>query len=137
MPPFSADQISDAEAKELHRYLFQEGFAFSYGPPARYRLGPGMMDPGLLGRGLGPSRLGPGYGYLEPYPPQQPRRPLDKKETGDMVEHYLKWLNNPNLKMGTITDKGLYFEAEVVTKNNSLVDKILVDKNTGWMRSAY
>jgi hypothetical protein len=26
---------------------------------------------------------------------------------------------------------------EIVTKNNSLVDKILVDKRTGWMRSIY
>ena len=29
------------------------------------------------------------------------------------------------------------FEADVVTKDNSLADKILVDKNTGWMRPAY
>jgi hypothetical protein len=41
------------------------------------------------------------------------------------------------LKLGKIMDKDQYFEAEIVTKNDSLVDKILVDKQTGWMRSIY
>ena len=46
-------------------------------------------------------------------------------------------MNNPNLKLGKIEEKDNGFEVDIVTKNNSLVDKILVDKNTGWMRSAY
>jgi hypothetical protein len=38
----------------------------------------------------------------------------------------------------SIEDEGRYFEAEIVTKNNnSLADMIIVEKNTGWMRSAY
>jgi hypothetical protein len=44
---------------------------------------------------------------------------------------------NPNLKLEKIGDKGNAFEGEIVTKDDSLVDKILVDKNTGWMRSVY
>ncbi len=44
---------------------------------------------------------------------------------------------NPNLKIGKITEKDTGFEAEILTKNDDLVDKVLVDKNTGWMRSIY
>jgi hypothetical protein len=39
--------------------------------------------------------------------------------------------------LGKITGKGPNFEAQIVTKDNSLADKVLVDKNTGWIRSAY
>jgi hypothetical protein len=92
----------------------------------------------MMGPGMGPGMMSPGYGYQQPYPPyQQPQRPLDEKEAKDLVENYLKSTRNPNLKMGILTDKGSYFEADVLTKNNNLVDKILVDKHTGWMRSAY
>jgi hypothetical protein len=42
------------------------------------------------------------------------------------------------LKLGKIKDEGSAFEVDIVTKSNgSLVDKILVNKNTGWLRSAY
>ena len=54
-----------------------------------------------------------------------------------MVENYLQSTGNPNLKLGKITDDGSSFEADIVTKDNSMVDKILVDKNSGAMRSAY
>ncbi len=49
----------------------------------------------------------------------------------------LKSTGNPNLKLGDIKDEGQNFEADVVTKDNSLADKILIDKNTGWMLLAY
>jgi hypothetical protein len=42
-----------------------------------------------------------------------------------------------HLKLGKIEDKGNAFEAEILTKDDSLVDNILVDKYTGWMRSVY
>ena len=54
-----------------------------------------------------------------------------------MVKNYLASVRNPNLKLGKIEEKGSVFEADIVTKDNSLADKILIDKNTGWMRSAY
>ena len=39
--------------------------------------------------------------------------------------------------MGEIQDGGTASEAEIVTKNNTLVDKLLVVKGTGRMRSVY
>jgi hypothetical protein len=105
-----------------------------YGPG--YGMGPGMMGPGYgPGYGMGPGMMGPGYGG--PYGYQQPQKPLEEKDVKPMLENYLKSARNPNLKLGKIQDKGNYFEADIVTKDNSLVDKIDVDKNTGWMRSAY
>ena len=93
------------------------------------------------GYGMGPGMMGPGYGYgpnePNPYARQQPQKPLDKDQAKAMVENYLKSTGNPNLKLGDIKDEGQYFEADIVTKDNSLVDKLLVDKDTGAMRSAY
>jgi hypothetical protein len=90
----------------------------------------------MMGRGY------QGYGpqYESPYGPPQyqgPQEPLKEKDVKAMLEHYVQSTRNPNLKVGKITEKDAYFEGEILTKNNALVDKILVDKNTGWMRSIY
>jgi hypothetical protein len=122
------------------------GYGYGMGPGMMggggygYGMGPGMMGPGY-GYGMGPGMMGPGYGYgpnqQYPYAQQQPQKPIDQDQAKTMVENYLKSTGNPNLKLGDIKDEGQYFQADVVTKDNSLVDKILVDKNTGSMRSAY
>jgi len=104
-------------------------------------MGPGMMGGAMMGRGMGPGMMGPGMmapgypGYGPQY--QQPQKPMEEKDAKAMLENYLQSTRNPNLKLGKITEKGYYFEAEIHTKENSLVDKILVDKFTGWMRSMY
>ena len=91
-------------------------------------MGPGMMGPGMMGPGYGP-QYGPQY--------QQPQRPLEEKDVKAILENYLRSARNPNLKLGKITEKDNYFEAEILTKDNSLVDKIIVDRYMGWMRSVY
>jgi hypothetical protein len=97
-------------------------------------MGPGMMGPGHM--------MGPGYGqpprYSERSPYRQYREPLEKEDVRNLLENMLRSSRNPYLKVGKIEDKGAYFEAEIVTKESeSLVDKLLVDKDTGRMRSAY
>jgi hypothetical protein len=94
---------------------------------------------GGYGWGMGPGMMwgyGGGYGYG---PPQNRSggKPIDKKEAKAMMEDYLKSSRNPNLKLGKIKDIGNAFEAEILTKKNSLVDTIIIDKQTGWIRSAY
>jgi len=133
-----------------------------YGPG--YGMGPGMMGPGYgngmgpgmgqgygPGYGMGPGMMGPGYGYGQQYGPQygrqygpqygrqyqQSQKPLDRNQAKHEVENYLGSMRNPNLKLGKIDEKGNNYQINIVTKDGSLVDKILVDKNTGWMRSAY
>lgn len=44
---------------------------------------------------------------------------------------------NPNLKVGKVTDRDTYFEVEILTKEDSLADKLAVYKNTGWIRPIY
>jgi hypothetical protein len=100
-------------------------------------MGPGMMGGGMMGRGMGPGMMGPGYGPQYGPQDQQPQKPMEEKDARGILENYLNSMRNPNLKLGKIKDVGNTFEAEIVTKDNSLVDIILVDKNTGWMRSAY
>jgi hypothetical protein len=120
-----------------------------YGTDASANMGSGMMGPnnggmgsGMMGGyGSGSTMMGPGHGqqYGQQNAPQyqQSQIPLNENQAKERVENYLQSKNNPNLKLGRIEDKGSAFEANIVTKNGSLVDKILVDKNTGQMRSAY
>ena len=123
--------------------------AWNYCPYCGAPMGPGMRGPGYgrgygmmgPGYGRGPDMMSPGYGpqYGPPYGPpyQQPREPMKEKDAQQIVENYLRATRNPNLKLGKITDKGTYFEAEILTKEDSLADKLAVDKQTGWMRSIY
>jgi hypothetical protein len=112
------------------------GWGPGYGPQQQQGWGPGYgMGPGMMGPGYGYGMMGPGYGYGPQS--QQPAKPLEKSDVETMVKNYLASTRNPNLKLGKIEDKGNTFEADIVTKDNALVDKILVDKTTGWMRSAY
>ena len=123
------------------------GYGYGMGPGMMggqgygYGMGPGMRGGQGYGYGMGPGMMGPGYGYgpnqQYPYAQQQPQKPIDKDQAKSIVENYLKSTGNPNLKLGAVKDEGQNFEADVVTKDNSLADKILIDKNTGWMRPAY
>jgi len=108
------------------------------GPGGGYGMGPGYgYGPGMMhgGKGVGPGMMGPGYGYGPQYQP--PQKPLEEKDAKEIVENYVRSTRNPNLKAGKITDKDTYFEAEILTKDGSLADKLAVDKRTGWMRSIY
>jgi hypothetical protein len=132
---------------------FGHGGGYGMGPGMMGRgMGPGMMGrgmgPGMMGRGMGPGMMGRGMGpgmmhrgwgmepqYGQQY--QQPQKPMEEQDARAILENYLGSTRNPNLKLGKIEDKGATFEAEILTKNNSMVDKIIVDKYSGWMRSIY
>lgn len=70
-------------------------------------------------------------------PGQTPGKPLTEGQAKNLVQQYLRNRNNPNLKLGGVTDRGGVYEAQIVTRDGSLVDKIEVNKQTGWFRSAY
>jgi hypothetical protein len=94
----------------------------------------GMMGPGELnGRGPGMTEI---YPWVIP-PRRQFDNPIDKKDAQALLQNYLDSTNNPNLKLGQETDKGTRYEFDVVTKDNSLVDRLRVSKDTGEIRSAY
>ncbi len=90
-----------------------------------------MMGPGYGYRGNG----GPGYGmpcWDNNTGAYQSQRTLTKQDAEAIVGNYIG--GNPNLKAGTIEDKTTYFETEIRTKDNSLVSKLAIDKNTGYVR---
>ena len=94
-----------------------------------YGMGPGYgRGKGSMGRAPEQGEIGPGVGRLE--------TPLKEEGARKVVENYLQATRNPNLKLGKMTEQGDAFEAEIVTKDGSLVDKLLVEKSTGWMHPA-
>lgn len=117
--------------------MFEHALRIGPGPGYGPGYGPGR---GGYGGGMGPGMMW-GYrgGYGPQYPPQYRSggKPIDIKEAKSMMKDYLRSSRNPNLKLGKIRDIGNAFEAEILTKKNSLVDKIIIDKQTGWIRSAY
>lgn len=63
--------------------------------------------------------------------------PLTKDQAGLRAGYFLKSLGNPHLKVGRIDETAVSFEVQVVTKENSLANWIIVDKQTGRMRLLY
>jgi hypothetical protein len=42
-----------------------------------------------------------------------------------------------DIKTGNIKEKEFYFEAEILDKKGDLIDKVIIDKRTGRIRSIY
>jgi hypothetical protein len=61
-------------------------------------------------------------------------QPLTKDQAEQLVKNDIQ--GNPNLKVGEFADKGDFYEATIVTKKEgALVERIQVDKKTGWFRN--
>jgi len=63
------------------------------------------------------------------------KRPVATIEEARQVlaEYFAK----KDVRIGEIREKELFFEAEIRDKNNNLIDKVIVDKRTGRIRSIY
>ena len=100
-----------------------------------YATGPGMMRyGGYQANSMGPSMMGPGE---ENSLQHNQNRAINRNGAERIFEDYLKSEHNPDLKLGKIKDEGSFFEADLVSRNNSLVDELIVDKDTGHLRSIY
>ena len=101
-----------------------------------YDMGPGMMrygDNKNYDKHWGIMDRGDGNG--SPY--CQNQTSLDQKAAERELKDYIASRHNPNFRLGTIKDEGSFFEADLLTKDNSLVEKLIVDKNTGRVHSAH
>lgn len=116
------------------------GLAIAHGPGygggGGYGMGPGMMH-GYGGYGM----MGPGQGYGG-YPCGVWQEPgtggkLTKESVKSLLENRLAYQGNPNLKLGKIVEKDRYFAAQIVTKDNSLVQELRIDKDTGRIYPVY
>jgi hypothetical protein len=68
---------------------------------------------------------------------RQQGEPVDQKQAQIILKDYVLSTDNPNLKPGKINEKKNVFEAEILTKDGSLVDKIWIEKDTGWVNTRY
>jgi len=66
---------------------------------------------------------------------QEAARSMSKFDAQMALRNYVT--RNPDLQLGSIRDKGNTFEADVIGKDRSLVNRIIVEKDTGWIRSIY
>lgn len=91
---------------------------------------------------MGGEPQGPQRGWYCPWrsqtgpPVAKPGQPLTADQAKALVEQHIS--GNPNLKSGKVAEKNGAYEVDIVTKKEgSLVDKIQVNKQTGWFRSVY
>lgn len=50
---------------------------------------------------------------------------------------FKKHFEKKDLSIGDVIEKELYFEAEIKDRKNTVIDKVVVDKRTGRIRSIY
>jgi len=89
---------------------------------------------GGYGRGMMRQGYGPGYG---------PRGDVQQNKTLNLttddvksrMERWLNWRENSRLKVGEVKEKDAdTITADIVTKDNSLVERFIFDRHTGFVR---
>lgn len=55
----------------------------------------------------------------------------------DARKALIKYFAHKDVEIGDIAEKELYFEAEIRDRKNTVIDKVIVDKRTGRIRSIY
>lgn len=55
---------------------------------------------------------------------------LTKEQARKIVNNHVHNLN-PDSRVGSITDNGSYYDAEIIGKNGEVVDHLAVDKESG------
>jgi hypothetical protein len=104
--------------------------------------GAGMMNPAMMGAmmsgGMGPAMMG-AAGAGMPCPGLAAAtvnaEPLTLDSAQKVVQQRLTWMGNDRLKVGKVEAKGdTAFTAEIVTLDNSLVEKLEIDAKTGFIR---
>jgi len=103
----------------------------------------GMMGTGMMGRGMMGQEQNMFEECEEMVEWMTERKPqageaLTQEDAVSIVEEYLKEINNPNLKVGEVertADED--YLVEIVTKDGSLVDKLEVNRLSGWIHSIY
>ncbi|QRG26792.1 hypothetical protein [Halomonas binhaiensis] len=102
--------------------------------------GQGMMGPGMGGQGMmGPGMMmGPNMGGQEGYHGRMVApQALTVDDVRTMFESHLEWQGNPRLKLGDVEEKDENtIVADIVTVDDSLVQRLEVDRNTGWIKRA-
>ncbi len=81
------------------------------------------------GRAMPMRRMGPRLGW-----PIPAARDLTVEEVRRNLQAHLDRVGNPRLKLGPLTEQGDRVVADVVTTDNSLVQRVEIDRRSGAMR---
>jgi len=97
-------------------------------------MGPGHMGPGMMGHGMmGPhgGMMGANWGYIPP--------PINLS-VADVKSYMERWVaatGNPRLQLGKVAEKDDdTITADIVTKDDSLVQEFEVNRHTGFFQAA-
>jgi hypothetical protein len=90
-------------------------------------MGQGMMGPGMIGQGMTGSGMSSGMFGSRVTPIMN----LSVDDVRGYLGTQIERLNNNRLKIGNINADGETINAEIVTVDNSLVQKMKVDRHTG------
>ncbi len=110
-------------------------------PGSRYY--PGDRAPGR-GQGYYRGDRGPGYYYRgQPSSPYGgpwrsgygERRAISSR--GDAQRMLNDYYTRRNMRIGPVRDKGFYYEADIMDRNNRFMDRVIIDKRSGRIRSIY
>ncbi len=121
------------------------GGAYQGGPAAQAQFGPGMMGHmgyGMMGQGwgggrsghMGPGMMGYGPGAHEDCPLGQAAsgKELSVEDVTALLERRLGWMGNDRLKLGEVSEQGEdAIVGEIVTKDGSLVERLVFDRHSG------
>ena len=122
----------------------QQGMMHGQGMGKGMHRGQGMMQGGQQGMRQGcpynQQGMQHGWGRGQSGPrikQQQAAQPLQADQARQLAENYVA--KNPNLQVGEVTDKEKegVFSAIIETQDGSLVERLLIDKQTGWMKRQY
>lgn len=98
--------------------------------------GQGMMGPGMMGPMHG-MMMGPGMGWGMMGQPAPANLKLSTADVKTNLERWLSWQGNPRLKLGDVKEKDANtVTADITTTEGALVQRLEVDKRTGFMRQA-
>jgi len=91
-----------------------------YGGGMMGNSGPGMMGPGMMG-----------WGQSQ----QQANLNLSANDVKVYLERWIASTGNPNIKVGSVVEKDAStIAADVVTKDNTVVQKFIFDRRSGFYR---
>jgi hypothetical protein len=113
--------------------------------PSAQTAKPGMMGQGMGSGMMGPDMMrmmqiyGPGSGTMGmgfgPCGGMAGAKDLSAEQVKDILQGHIAWTGNKRVKVGKIEKKDdETYLAEIVTVDNSLVQKIAVDRNSGAMQ---
>lgn len=117
----------------------QQGYGQGYGQQSQCWYGQGKGHghmqswQGQVGAGMKSQQWGRGqYG---PGSTQPQMEPLSRATAQELAKNYVA--GNPNLKVGGISEQDEVYLARIFTQDDSLVEKLVIDKRSGWMRKEY